>query len=120
MLELVIQRSDRYLKPSRTSLMELFRKNSKLLIAVYYFRKMFSSKMFGWVLNTPLKVFSKCQGTLLKKISLSRYLERLFKIRSTHRSFLSVFLNIQSNCSWRKSNVEEHFVFQSCILLVIA
>ena len=46
--------SQAYLEHSRTSMMELFCKNSQQLLAINYFCKRTPPQMFDWVLNTPL------------------------------------------------------------------
>ena len=43
-------------KPSRTSTMELFCKNNLCFLAVNCFHKKVPSYIFGWVVNTPLKL----------------------------------------------------------------
>ena len=48
--------SETYLEPSRTSTMELFCEASERLKAVNYFRKKAPEYVFGWVLNTPLRL----------------------------------------------------------------
>ena len=48
--------SEKYLKTSRTSIMELFHKNSYWLKSGKYFRQKVQSYMFNCVLNTPLQI----------------------------------------------------------------
>ena len=53
--ELKNENAEAYLKPSRTSAMQLFCKNSQQLEAINFFRKKPPSEIFDWVLNTPLE-----------------------------------------------------------------
>ena len=49
-----------YLEQSRTSMMELFCEDSKLLLAINYFCERTPPQMFDWVLNTPLQFSIFC------------------------------------------------------------